>query len=59
MALGVSKESYSHSELYPIYGSGQGDINHPPFDLSLVPHYVIYMSRMLLELIFLVQMAYT
>eukprot|EP00957_Ditylum_brightwellii_P016344 1228717-Ditylum_brightwellii.AAC.1 len=27
--MGVSQESYSHSEMYPIYGSGQGARNSP------------------------------
>eukprot|EP00957_Ditylum_brightwellii_P077305 5875386-Ditylum_brightwellii.AAC.1 len=29
MTLGASEESYSHCQLYPIYGSGQGATNSP------------------------------
>eukprot|EP00957_Ditylum_brightwellii_P154485 11756857-Ditylum_brightwellii.AAC.1 len=32
--MGMSKEAYSHSKLYPIYSSGQGAMNSP--NISLV-----------------------
>eukprot|EP00957_Ditylum_brightwellii_P073714 5601843-Ditylum_brightwellii.AAC.1 len=34
-AMGVSTESYSHSNLYPIYGSDQGAINFPNIWLAI------------------------
>eukprot|EP00957_Ditylum_brightwellii_P122392 9333321-Ditylum_brightwellii.AAC.1 len=33
--MGVSKESYSHSEIYPMYGSGQDAMNSPNIQLVI------------------------
>eukprot|EP00957_Ditylum_brightwellii_P108533 8278081-Ditylum_brightwellii.AAC.1 len=34
-ALGVSEDFYSHNEIFPIFGSGQGAINLPVIWLAI------------------------